>query len=143
MVELLCGIFVLLFIVLLLFDLTILLEAVNMNNSICREAARAAASGAPDALSHGAPLQRAEAIVQKYAKDSGMMRFRPVCVVKENLSLPLPTPPLGGAVVGQVTVETVVNIELPFNPWPLPHEGYSFTARQTYPYTYTVAATVK
>jgi len=143
LVELICGTFVLLLIVLMLFDVTILFQAVNMNSSICREAARAAASGAPEAISKGAPEQRAEAILQKYSKGMGMMRFNPECIVNEEVKLPLPKPPLGGAVVGQVTVETKVDVDLPFKPWPIPPGPFSFKAKQTYPYTYTVAATTK
>jgi hypothetical protein len=141
MIELMCGLIMVVPFILLFVDLTFVYEGVSQNIAVCREAARAAASGPPNALSPGAPKARVETILKPYCLQAGPLRFNPECSVTETISQSLPQPPLGGPVEGTVTVRTTVEIFMPFilkifySPG-----GMKFTATETLPYSYAMPA---
>src|SRR6185369_15349684 len=107
-VELACGLIFIIPIVLTCFDIGTIIIGVNLNNTVCRDAARAASTGAPDAVDAGRPRARAEAVVKRVYKTEGAVRLRPVVECSETVREPLPKPPFGGPVDGEVTVKTTV-----------------------------------
>lgn len=139
-VELVAGLFILVPIVLVLFDLAVIVIGVQVNDQTCRQAARAAASGAPDTAE-----QRAEAIVTRAnSQGSSMLSnftlikpliFNPTDVIQQADDLD----PYGGTVTGTVTVQTEVQV----TPFIVPYV-YSggaplvFRSSQTFPFTYVV-----
>jgi hypothetical protein len=94
-------------------------------------------------ISPGTPQQRADAVVQRHGDLAGTFQFDPHCKIKEELALPLPQPPLGGAVFGQVTVETCVDVHFPFLLGAITRKrDFQLVASETFPYTYTVPSTL-
>ncbi len=119
---------------------------VALNDSVCRDAARAASLGPPDAINSGEPQRRAEAVVQKANKTTGAIRLDPNVTIKETLTGALPQAPYGGPVNGDVAVTTKVAVYPPFllaaclNS---PGGAVTFTARQTFNYTWSMASTAQ
>ncbi len=139
LVELAAGVMVIIPVVLVLIDLTTIVLGVNMNNGICRDAARAASSGPPDKIQAGQPKQRAEAVVRKTAKPGGAVRVDNNVVITETVREPVPTQPFGGPVDGEVTVQTTVHIYPPFIVSAVVGSGgMDFTTSQTFPYTWVM-----
>lgn len=149
-VEILCGFVIFIPLILLAIDLVTLYNGYSLNNRICRDAARAASSGPPNALSAGSPKQRADGVIRDVYNEAtvkkynvlGTVRLHPDCVVTEQLTAPIPDTSLGGPIDGQVTVDTTVDVIPPFliKGFVGPN-GISLTARQTFPYTYIVPST--
>lgn len=141
-VELVCGLFVLIPLVLILFDLAVIVIGVQVNDQTCRQAARAAASGDPATAD-----QRAQAVVTRANQQGSSMLsnfflrpliFNPSSVVADAGALV----PYGGTVSGTVTVQTRVDI-LPFI---VPHvyshgQPLQFVSSQTFPFTHVVKNT--
>ena len=142
--ELVFGLILLVPLVLTAIELALIVEGVCENERACREAAKAAASGPPDLLVAGAAQGLADAVLLKYRDVSGLIRFNPACVVQESVIPPLPQPPLGGAVEGQVTVKTTVNVYTPFLIGFIARRRcLSFTDTEQCPYTYLVPCTMQ
>lgn len=142
-VELVCGLFILIPLVLVLFDLAVIVIGVQVNDQTCRQAARAAASGDP-----GSAQQRAQAVVARANQQGSSMlsnytltlplTFNPANVATQAANLV----PYGGTVSGTVTVETTVDIR-PFLV-PYVYSGgapLTFRSSQTFPFTYVVPNT--
>jgi Flp pilus assembly protein TadG len=143
MLELVCGLMIMVPLILLVIDLAFMYEGASQNKTICREAARAAASGPPNAVSPGTPQKRADAVAQPYQHTTGPFRFATNCVVKENVLQPLPEAPYGGPVAGEVTVETTVHVSPPFIVRLIcESKDIRFVASETFPYTYTMPSTM-
>jgi hypothetical protein len=86
----------------------------SLNESICRDAARAAAAGPPALIDKIAtPKDRALTVI-KHVYYSGLpMKVRDTIVVKENVRI-LPPASQGGYVDGEITVGTTIDIYPPF-----------------------------
>jgi len=140
-IELAVGLIALIPIVLVIFDLAVIVIAVQINDSTCREAARVAASGKPSDQQ-----SRAQAVVNRAnAKTAGMLsNFQligtPTSTVTQATADALA--PYGGSLNGTVTVVTQVDVK-PFvvqvvynGSGPL-----QFRSQQTFPITYVVPNT--
>ncbi|MBI2812127.1 MAG: hypothetical protein HYX67_15030 [Candidatus Melainabacteria bacterium] len=138
-VELSVGLIALIPIVLVVFDLAVIVIGVQINDSTCREAARVAASGAPQDQAN-----RAKAVISRAnQRAAGMLsNFKlvtdpPVSTVTQAQANNLA--PYGGALNGTVTVQTEVEIR-PFVVQAA-YNGKSpliFRSQQSFPITYVV-----
>ncbi|MBS2002343.1 MAG: TadE family protein [Candidatus Obscuribacterales bacterium] len=138
-VELAIGLIALIPIVLVVFDLAVIVIGVQINDSTCREAARVAASGAPQDQA-----SRAKAVVARAnARAAGMLsNFKlitdpPLSTVSQAQADALK--PYGGALNGTVTVQTEVEVR-PFVVQAA-YNGQSplkFRSQQSFPITYVV-----
>ncbi len=142
LLELLAGAMVLIPIVLFGIDVAMVFMGQSMNTTICRDAARAAASGPPSSISPTlTPKQRAEAVVRRTQKAEGAIRIDPVVIVNEQVTR-TPTLPFGGIVEGTVTVQTSVDVYPPFLLGHVVEKGaVKITASQTFPFTWVMAST--
>lgn len=135
-IELLAGLAILVPIVLILIDIGTICIGVTMNDSVCREAARAASIGPPNGITSGEPKRRAELVVAKHI-GAGAVKMDPTVTCTENMTGALPAAPYGGPVDGEVTVETTCNVFPPFLVSVVVGAGgIQFRARQTFPYTW-------
>ncbi len=141
-VELCAGIMVLVPIVLVLFDLTVIVLAVQLNDSTCREAARVGSLGDPDAT---ACQNRVLAVINRANKGGSSMlsNFTLVsCTNTVTAAQVAALSPYGGPVTGTVTVVTQVDVK-PF----VVHLIYAggpaivFRSSQSYPFTFVVPNT--
>ncbi len=144
MVELVCGLFILIPLVLVLFDLAVIVIAVQVNDQTCRQAARAAASGDP-----ASAMQRAQAVVARANQQGSSMmsnytlaalNFNPTTLPGDAAALV----PFGGTVTGTVSVDTTVDVK-PFIV-PYVYSGgapLTFRSSQTYPFSYVVPNTAQ
>ena len=131
-------------VVLLCVDIATVYMGVTLNDSVCRDAARAASLGAPDGVTPGEPLRRAEAVVKKANRTDGALRLDPKVLVAEKITAPLPQPPYGGPVKGEVTVTTKVHVFPPFLLSTFSSgQGLEFSTDQTFSYTWAMASTAK
>jgi hypothetical protein len=117
-------------------SVTLLLTAVTFNDNLCREAARCASVGPPNAVSKGAPAQSAQQVVASMSQANPYISISPNVLVSENVQEPIPHPPFGGPVDGSVTVITTVDLQLPLLSR-LPHT-LSWQSRSTVPYTWVM-----
>lgn len=146
MVEFLCGLVVLVPIVLLAIDLVSIYSGYSLNNRMCADAARAAASGPPDALMSRSPRSRAEGVIHNVYDEATVKKYNvlgrvvihPDCVVTERLTSPIPSAALGGPIDGDVTVQTTVDVIPPFLIKQFMPGGVTLSTQQTFPYTYIV-----
>ena len=144
LIELTAGLMILIPIVLLCIDCGTLFLGLTVNNSACRDACRAAAAGQPGQLAAGTrtlaagdePYKRSATVVRKCYKANGAIRLDPNITVTETIRAPVPAAPYGGAVDGEVTVETQVDIYPPFLIGYMMPAGVILTTRQTFPYTW-------
>ncbi len=146
-VEILCGFVIFVPLILLAIDMVTVYTGYSLNSRICRDAARAASSGPPNALSAGSPKQRADEVIRDVYNEAtvkkynvlGTVRLHPDCIVFDQLTGPVPDKTLGGPIDGLVTVETTVDVIPPFliKQFVGPN-GIPMSARQTFPYTYIV-----
>lgn len=153
LVELLAGLVVIIPVVLFLIDAGTLFLGATENNQVCRDSARAAASGEPgDVTTAGSdrdvpagkqPFDRAASVIRRTCKPGGAIRMSPDPKVTETLRAPLPTQPFGGPVDGEVTVETTVTVYPPFLVSTIVGPGgVSFKTSQTFPYTWVMSGTM-
>ncbi|CAN5609149.1 hypothetical protein BH11CYA1_BH11CYA1_40000 [soil metagenome] len=141
-IELCCGIMVLVPIVLVLFDLTVIVLAVQLNDSTCREAARVGSLGSPDAT---ACQNRVLAVINRANKSGSSMlsNFKLVSCANSVTAADLAKlSTYGGPVNGTVSVITEVDVR-PF----VVHLIYAggpalkFKSAQSYPFTFVVPNT--
>lgn len=129
-IELIAGVIVLIPIVFALIDLSIIVLAAFKNDSICREACRAAASGDPSQAS-----RLAQAEIDKYNTPGGFAKFKLAAPPSaQNVEMP---PSGHGLVSGSVCVQTQAEIHAPFI---VGFFAPTFTAdsTQSFPYTYSI-----
>lgn len=130
LLELAGGLIVLIPIVLLFIDIGALVLGATANDSICRDAARAAAAVQP-----GQSLTRATQVINLANNNPGLMQIAVVSVqVNAN---PAPPSQDGGIVQGNVTVTTQANV----NPFTIlrmmnPGQPIAFRSVQSFPYTF-------
>ncbi len=120
--ECCAGLLIVVPILLILLDCVFVFMGASLNDSVCRDAARAAASGQPSSLTLAAnrnvgktqtPNQRAVAVI-KHVYYSGLpMKVRETVAVVENVR-DVPPVEQGGAIDGDVTVSTTIDIYPPF-----------------------------
>ena len=127
-------------IVLVLFDLTVIVLGVQLNDATCREAARMASIGDPTTSD-----ARAKAVIAR-ANKSGSSMLSNFVLLKCDSSVTASDinamKPYGGPVSGTVNVSTEVDIR-PFVVH-IVYQGTSplkFQSAQTYPITYVVPNT--
>ena len=140
MIELTAGLFLVVPIVLVLFDLAVIVMAVQINDSTCREAARMASKGDPLTAS-----QRANAVVGRANKQGSSMLSKFAVVSCHSIVTAADInalQPFGGPVSGNVTVVTEVEVR-PFVVAIVYQGGgpMKFRYSQTYPITYVVPNT--
>jgi hypothetical protein len=151
-VELVAGLIVIIPAILVLIDISVIILGATTNDTICRDAARAAAAGQPGKLevctdrvvaASEQPYQRARAVVKRVCQTAGAVRVSPDITVTESVRAPVPVSPWGGAVDGEVTVETTVTIYPPFLlSGVVGPGGKEFKCNHTYPYTWFMPNTV-
>ncbi len=100
---------------LLALDAGVLVSSIYINEQTCRNAARAASLGAPDAVRKGETLKNATAQISKRPEIFSLVQISPDVQVSESIRKPLPVAPFGGAVNGEVTIVTSAQIQLPFS----------------------------
>jgi hypothetical protein len=137
LVELVCGLLVLIPIILVLFDLAVIVLGVQLNDSTCREAARVASLGDPLTAS-----TRAQAVIDRAnASGSSMLsNFKLVkCVSTVTAADIAALGAFGGPISGSVTVDTEVDIR-PFVVAVVWNGGapLTFRSEQTFPFTFVV-----
>jgi TadE-like protein len=138
-------------IVLSVIDLGYIALGAQVNDTVARDAARAAAEGPPAGTptesnkvlkASDEPYKRAEEVVENFYCTNIPAKVRDVLSVTESL-VDVPPNTQGGAVDGQIAVETTVDIYPPFLIGGL-LDGHKITlaARHNLPYTYVVPMTV-
>jgi len=131
------GLIVLIPLILVLFDLSVIVLGVQLNDATCREAARVAALGDPTSCT-----TRAQAVINRSNNQGSSMlsNFQLItCSSTVSAADIAAMQPYGGPVSGTVSVTTKVDIR-PFVVH-LVYTGSSplhFQSVQTYPFTYTV-----
>ncbi len=135
LIELVCGLLLAIPVFILLFDSSMLVIGVQINEKVCREAARMAASGEPDSAE-----ARASFVISQAAKESPSMIADLHLVCIENTAAPgdIKYAQLnGGSISGTVAVTTVVVVKSLVVHWFFPGQHYlNFSAKQGFPYTY-------
>jgi hypothetical protein len=147
-VEVVCGLVIFVPLILLVIDGITIYGGYSANIKLCADAARAAASGPPNAISPGTPKKRAEATIRnEYGSASsekvgqfGILHVHPDCVATEQMTGAPPDPKIGGPIDGQVTIQTTVDVVPPFLIKQFAKSGITLTTSQTYPYTYNLPA---
>ncbi len=144
LVELGAGLLVLIPVLLILLDGVYVFIGASLNEFVCRDAARSAASGAPSSLTAGVnrtvatgktPNQRAVTVI-KHVYYSGLpMKVRELVNVVETVR-DVPPKSLGGAVDGEVTVATTIDIYPPFQVSWINAGVIVLKSRHTVPITY-------
>jgi len=117
-------------------SVTLLMTAAIFNDNVCREAARCASIGPPNAVREGAPARSAQQVLASMSQANPFITISPIVLVSENVQQPIPHPPFGGPVDGSVAVITTVNVQLPLL-FRLPHT-LSWQSRSTVPYTWVM-----
>jgi hypothetical protein len=102
----------------------------------CREAARAAAQGPPNAVLRDGPKQRAMQYLNVSSSDSNTTIHLTSCSVTEKI-VSLPDPTYGGAVNGTVTVSVQVEVVPPFLlKMGVPGQKFVVNTNQSSPFTW-------
>lgn len=142
LVELGAGMVVIIPIILIIFDLSVLVIAVQNNDNACREAARIAASGDPSSAQ-----VRAEAVVTRANAAAGglvsNLRLVSVVLTPANVATQVAAlQPYGGTITGTVSVCTDLDVR-PFIVQWIYAGGKPITVRssQSFPFTYVVPNT--
>jgi hypothetical protein len=128
-------------------DLGVIALGAYTNDCVCRDAARAAAAGAPAATTAPAahqispndpPYDRAVAVINDHLPTALPIKVSDQPELSETLNY-LPTPDVGGSVDGAVSVKTSVVVLPPFIlAQYFGAGGLTLTSRHTDSYTYVV-----
>jgi hypothetical protein len=146
-IELVVALIVAVPILLCLIDLGIIAMGASANDSVCREAANAAASGPPSTtnapstnqLSAGkSGFDLAVSVIKVHQPTNVPAKVSDTPAVTETL-VDVPPPDQGGAVDGEISVTTTVVITPPFLVGAyFGKAGVSLTSNHTVPFTYVV-----
>lgn len=139
LVELATGLIILVPVILVLVDLAIIVTAVSVNDAVCRDAARVAASGDPadPTLIKNRALQ-----VIKEAYKAGGYIIGPELVGDPVITKTKePTPPYGGPYEGTVSVQTKIVVKVPASIPKLTPSEVELNSRQEFPITYVMPNT--
>lgn len=139
--ELCVGLLIAIPVFLFAFDCAKLIIGVQINDKICREAARVAASGAPSSAE-----LRAGSVVTR-ANEEKMGKIADLRLVSvSNTARPADIQAVqrnGGTVTGTVTVTTAVDINTFFASWLNPGRQFlTFQSKQSFPYTYVLPSPI-
>lgn len=130
LVELVVGLFILVPVALILIDLVILITGMEINDNVCREAARLVAAGDPVTASSRAMsvIDAANGHSPGIISDFRLLdvKLYPATLVAQEASLQ----PYGGTLVGSVTISTTSNIHLFVVSWILKRASHSFALLQ-------------
>lgn len=135
LVELAAGLIVVIPLLLIVIDCAIICIGASLNDSVCRDAARAAASGPPSNLNPGAPTQRAVTVIKHIYYSSMPMKVREAIVIAENVR-DVPPQFMGGGVDGDVTLQTTIDIYPPFLVRAIGAKQVVLKSKHTVPITY-------
>lgn len=146
LVELAAGLIVAVPILLCLLDCGVLLIGAAANDSLCRDAARAAASGPPSdetpgertVSGAGVPRLRAKQVIYKiYKLGIPVTVNESELLVKEKIDSVV-----GGSINGSVTVRCTVDVNPPFILGVVTKSKIALSSSHNYPYTYVPAVAV-
>lgn len=154
LVELGAGLIIIIPVVLVCIDLATLYMGVNLNDTVCRDAARAASVGPPNGINLtaaqyppngialGEATRRVQGVISRANATTGAVQLDPSSVLVNENIVSLPTVPFGGPVNGQVTVTTSVKVWPPFL-LSLMSQGQPqvFTTNKTFKYTWAMQST--
>ena len=149
-VELVTALVCLVPVGLVLIDLGVVAIGAGINDAACRDAARAAASGAPSELSLAdnrsigsdkSPYLRAQSVIKKIYATNVPAKIRPAIEAVESIK-DVPPAEAGGAVDGEVSVKTTIDIYPPFIVGKVIGDGgIALSAKHIVPFTYVMPAT--
>ncbi|MBY0551358.1 MAG: hypothetical protein K2W95_29020 [Candidatus Obscuribacterales bacterium] len=148
LVELAAVIMVCLPVLLCCIDASYIVLGGYINDIVCRDATRAAASGKPEMVNpvpHSLnaaqnAYQRAVAVIKEHNPSNMPIKVSEKPVVLEEVQ-DMPPGNMGGAVEGKVTVTTTVLVIPPFLVQRMVPSGVTLIAKHTVPITYTVRQT--
>lgn len=150
LIELSVALMIVVPIVLVLIDCLMIVIGVSINDSVCRDAARAAASGAPADLSvcsnrtagpATGPYKRVLAVINAIWISNLPMKISQEPILTETLK-EVPLPEIGGAIDGEVSVQTNINVYPPFLVGAIVGDKLNFKSTHTVNYTYVVPAKI-
>ncbi len=125
-------------VLLILIDCLFILIGASLNDSICRDAARAAAAGPPSVVDAIAtPQKRALTVIDHVYYSNMPMKVRDIVSIKENVRT-LPPDSQGGYVDGEITIGTTIDIYPPFVPGNLGSSQIVLKSQHTVPITYVL-----
>ena len=149
LIELGAAMIVVVPVLLLLIDLAIIAIAAGLNDTVCRDSARAAASGPPASApvvynqevgSSTTPYKRALAVIKSIYATNIPAKVRDTIRVIETVQ-DVPPAPQGGSVSGYVLVQTTIDVYPPFLVRAIMPTGIALTCSHNVPYTYVVPNT--
>lgn len=147
--ELCTGLIVCVPLLLSAIDMSYIALGASINDNVCRDAARAAASGEPQmqnparhAVNTGQPYDRAVAIIKTHNPTCLPIKVDDRPEVFETVR-DIPPRTMGGAVDGEVEVKTKVLIVPPFVLRAFVPGGVKLTAVHSIPYTFSVRQSIK
>lgn len=150
LLELVTGLIVAIPILLALLDCGILVVGAAAADNLCRDAARAAASGPPGLMlsgdrtvsGSGEPVKRAKSVINRIYRLNIPVKVRDDQLeVKESLQNPLPTDGMGGSINGSVSVTSTVEVYPPFILGVVRQSAIPMKSHHSFPYTYVVPPT--
>lgn len=146
-VELVGALVCLLPVGLFLIDLGVVAIGAGINDAVCRDAARAAASGPPSALTLGdnrviapgqSPYLRAQSVIKKVYATSMPAKMRDSIEAIETVR-DVPPAETGGAIDGEVSIKTTIDIYPPFIVGKIVGDsGVTLTSKHSVPITYVM-----
>ena len=146
-IELMAGLMALIPVIMVLIDIAIILTAVNINDSVCRDAARAAAQGDPEPTGGDpGPIARAQAVVdQRQSQIGGYITKIELLPAPDSkvVVVTSPDPTYGGSYTGNVTVVTKIHVKVPASLPGLVPDHVDLSSRQTFPITFQRPNTYK
>lgn len=132
---------------LFLIDLGVVAIGAGLNDAVCRDAARAAASGPPSELTVAdnrlvapgqAPYLRAQSVIKKVYATSMPAKMRDNIEAIETVR-DVPPAETGGAIDGEVSVKTIIDIYPPFIVGKIVGDGgVTLTSKHSVPITYVM-----
>jgi hypothetical protein len=140
LLEVSIALFVIVPVLLLVFDLAMIVLAVQVNDLNCRDAARLAASGDPNTanLRAMAVISRANKSMNSFISNFSLVSLDSTVTPIQLASLN----PYGGTINGAVAVSTEVEVHPFLLPWLYSGKRLlTFRSRQSYPFTYVVPNT--
>lgn len=148
-VELVTALVCLVPVGLVLIDLGVVAIGAGINDAACRDAARAAASGAPSDLTLAdnrtigpdkSPYQRAQSVIKKIYATNVPAKIRQNIEAIETIK-DVPALEAGGAVDGEVSVKTTIDVYPPFIVGKVVGDGgIALSAKHIVPITYVMPA---
>lgn len=144
-IELAAGLMIIIPLVLYVIDAATIYFGASMNASVGRDAARAAAAGAPSRYCRGGtsdplrPRKRAESVIARSSNPQSIVRVEPVFLFAEELRPPYPIAPWGGPVKGRVVVRTTTTVNPPFK-LPFVQKIVTLNNDAEYPFTWVMPA---